>query len=285
MYRFLKFLSWGVQQVPCLLLEGFITCLSRFLFHCVRFRRRLMDSNLKKAFGEKLSQRERNHLAFSSLKSFITIIFEVLHARPGELASKVTLEFEGGEGLHFPKDSGVYMLCFHMGNWEVMCSAFSQKMRKTHYTVKKVGSTGVDSFVTERRLSNKFFPIKRRFKGDAYRQIKQALFQGEGIGFVTDQARPGEPYLPFFGHPAKTNTSFAAIWGRHPAPIYPMMAVRKSFGVHTLHIGKPLPPLSVLETKKSEKTILAQTQYLNEVTEEWIRKCPEQYFWMHNRWK
>ena len=97
-----------------------------------------------------------------------------------------------------------------------------------------------------------------------------------------DQARPGEPKLPFFGHPAKTNTSFAAICRRFRAPIVPSFVLRQSFNRHVQYF---LPEVSLEYTGDTDADILKQSTEFNAVVETCIRRCPEQYFWLHNRWK
>ena len=97
-----------------------------------------------------------------------------------------------------------------------------------------------------------------------------------------DQSRPGNPYLEFFGQPARTNTSFAAIWRRCPAPIIPGYIVRHEFGRHTVHF---LPEVTLDQTENEEEDILRHSRIMNGVIEGVVRQHPEQYFWMHNRWK
>ena len=109
-----------------------------------------------------------------------------------------------------------------MGNWEAMGAAWAL-VTPAHVLVKKVGSSSVDRFVSELRDRNGFLTVKRKKKGDGFSAIRDVLARGEIVGFVMDQARPGEPKLPFFGRPAKTNTSFAAIWRQDPGADRPRL--------------------------------------------------------------
>lgn len=97
-----------------------------------------------------------------------------------------------------------------------------------------------------------------------------------------DQSRPGEPKLPFFGRPAKTNTSLAGVWPANPVPIVPAFITRQSPTVHTLRF---FPPVTMTRSSDEKADVLANTETFNRVIEQMIRACPEQYFWMHNRWK
>ncbi|MCX6128205.1 MAG: lysophospholipid acyltransferase family protein, partial [Proteobacteria bacterium] len=117
---------------------------------------------------------------------------------------------------------------------------------------------------------------------DGMKGIREVLDRGEIVGFVIDQARPGEPRLPFFGTPAQTNTSFAAIWHRRQAPIVPGYMHRTAFGEHVLEFEKPLH-LDVSKDRAND--ILQHSELFNTVVERAVRKYPEHYFWLHNRWK
>ncbi|RZA10323.1 MAG: hypothetical protein EOP10_34985, partial [Proteobacteria bacterium] len=93
---------------------------------------------------------------------------------------------------------------------------------------------------------------------------------------------PGEPRLPFFSKPAKTNTSLAAIWGRRPSPVIVACMVRKEFGKHVLTIS-PCEGLRVSD--KPDEDVLYNAELFNRVVEANVRLHPEHYFWFHNRWK
>ncbi|MCX6131608.1 MAG: lysophospholipid acyltransferase family protein, partial [Proteobacteria bacterium] len=112
--------------------------------------------------------------------------------------------------------------------------------------------------------------------------IREVLARGEIVGFIIDQARPGEPRLPFFSKPAKTNTSLAAIWCRARAPIVPVFIHRQSFGHHIIECQ---PELVLQETASSADDIIHNSLIFNRVVETAVRRYPEHYFWFHNRWK
>src|SRR5690606_3301693 len=110
----------------------------------------------------------------------------------------------------------------------------------------------------------------------------RTLRRNEIVGFVLDQSRPGEPRLKFFSHPAKTNTSLAQIWRKWPAPVVPAYIVRRSVGCHD---GYFLPPLNLQKTTDPEDDIVINSTLFNRTLEKIISDHPDQYFWMHDRWK
>ena len=163
-----------------------------------------------------------------------------------------------------------------------MGATFSNRLVTSYILVKKVGKGSMADFVNRLRDKNNFRTVKRKNKGDGFNAIKEALSKEEAIGFVFDQSRPGEPKLPFFGTNAKTNTSLAAIWQKISAPIVPAYIERLSFAKHKLHILDEVPVTCV---DNGASDVIDQSKSYNLVVEAMIRRCPEQYFWMHKRWK
>lgn len=251
------------------------------IFDVTRLRRTLVLKNLTIAFPE-MSEAEKERVGRASVRNFALTALEVLRSRQVDIAGR--LKLQGDEHLRdaLAKGKGAYVLCFHLGNWEAMGAACTRFVVPSYVLVKKVGSDAVDAFVSELRQRYGFLTIMRKKKGDGFRMIKDTLARGEVVGFVMDQARPGEPKLPFFGVPAKTNTSFAAIWRRDPAPIVPGYIIRSDVGVHTVHF---LPEVVPTITDDMAADVLRHSTEFNAVVEQCVRTAPEHYFWMHNRWK
>jgi KDO2-lipid IV(A) lauroyltransferase len=251
-------------------------------FDLLRLRRATVLRNLKTAFGDEKSDEELTAIGRASVYNFMMTAFEFFRGYKTDIAGNV--EIRGREHIKgaLAQNRGVYILCFHMGNWEAMGAACTRNFAPSYVLVKKVGSPQVDRFVSELRDKHGFLTIKRRKKGDGYSGIRDALARNEIVGFVMDQARPGEPKLPFFGKPAKTNTSFAAIWRRVPAPIIPAFIHRTGVSRHILEF---FPEVTPVLTDDAEKDITDHSVLFNQVVEKYVRLCPEQYFWMHNRWK
>jgi len=252
-------------------------------YRVFKVRRRLILKNLETAFGTEKSPEERDKIGELSTYNFILTALEFLAERNGRLGEKVEI-VEGEEHLQdtVGKGEGVYILCIHMGSWEAMGGGLTRHGYRSHVIVKRVGSEKTDQFVKKLREKNGFFCIQRKNKGDAVKGILKTLKAGQVVGFVMDQARPGEPFLPFFDKPAKTNTSFAAIWRKIQAPIIPAYIIRTGVGEHKIYVR---PPVKLTTTDDAEKDVLEHSRLFNKVVESIIRKCPEQYFWMHNRWK
>lgn len=279
-----------------LTLKAFAACLGRLsdrfasllaaalavlVFDVFRLRRGLIIQNLGIAFPD-MTAAEKTRVGRASVENFALTAMELFRSKRHDIAGKISIS--GAEHMRgaLAEGRGAYILCFHLGNWEAMGAKCTRVFTPSYVLVKKVGHGGVDKFVSEMRAHNGFLTVKRQKKGDGFSAIKEILSRGEIVGFVMDQARPGEPKLPFFGRPAKTNTSFAAIWRRQPAPIVPAWIRRKRIGEHELQF---FPEVRPTVTDDAEADILRHSTEFNAIVEQHVRSCPEQYFWMHNRWK
>ncbi|WP_176736856.1 lysophospholipid acyltransferase family protein [Oligoflexus tunisiensis] len=283
MYYLMQLLSRTLGLLSPKSLERLAATLTFIVFDLLRLRRQLMLQNLERAFGTTRTVAEKETIARAAVFNFVQTLLETLSSPAYPLAQNI--ELRGSEHLYaaLAKGQGVYVLCFHMGNWEAMAAKVSQEFVPVYAVMKPIGSAGMNRFVEELRTRNGLNWIKRDKKGDGFRGIREVLQRKDIVGFIIDQARPGEPRLPFFGHPAKTNTSFAAIWRRMPAPIVPVHIHRVSFGRHVVTCE---PELTMVHQRGNVSgDILQNSQMFSEVVENIVRQYPEHYFWFHNRWK
>ena len=118
-------------------------------------------------------------------------------------------------------------------------------------------------------------------KGSVYRKMLRAMDAGLLIGFPMDQHRYGSPYVEFFGKPATTNESFAAIQRKQQLPVMLSYPVRTGLNRGKVVLEPFEIPSNDVDPKDPTETLVA----VNKALEAVIRKYPEQYFWLHNRWK
>lgn len=282
MHILLNIVSFMLSKLSSKNLERIAYGITFLFFKVFGLRRALILQNLDIVFGDQKTKAEKVQIGFESYYHFVLTSIEFLAERQGKLGDRVSIEGEQYLAEAKKQGQGAYILCIHMGSWEAMGSALTRLGYPSNVIVKKVGSEKMDRFINDLRRKNGFYSIVRKKKGDAVKGIKQALERNELVGFVMDQARPGEPLLPFFKKPAKTNTSFAAIHRRIPAPIIPVYITRVRAGEHRL---KVLPPLKLSDVEDPIVDVKSKSLAFNRVVEDMIMACPEQYFWMHNRWK
>jgi KDO2-lipid IV(A) lauroyltransferase len=116
------------------------------------------------------------------------------------------------------------------------------------------------------------------------RQILVALKNKEAVGILMDQntRRSKGIFVDFFNKPACTIPVIAVIALRYNVPVIPGFIVRTGFDTHTLYLG---PEIEIQRTGDAQKDIEVNTANFNKVIEDFIRRYPDQWFWIHNRWK
>lgn len=282
MYRIIKAFGRFLARRTPNTLDRMARVVAVLVFDVIRLRRRVILSNLALAFKDEFTPRERIRIGRASVYHFVLTIFEFLQSVENDLLANITVQgYVHGEPM-IKSGSGAYILCGHLGNWEACGGAGAKFGRPTHAIVKEVGAGAFNRLTDELRRKCGLIPIYRKPAGQALRAIKAALAQGDFVAFMLDQSRPGAPYVPFFDEPARTQTSLAVFARKFPAPILPVSIRRLSPGCHEITAW---PVLSIERTEDAEADVTRATQQFNAMLETMIRTAPEQYFWMHKRWK
>lgn len=282
MYYLLSTVSLIISFLPHNFLEWSARRLAFLCFAIFKIRRDVILSNLDIVYGDKLSEARKAEIGVRSWEHFLLTCIEFLYFRNGSLAAQVidadTESFRCALGAK----RGAYMIGIHMANWEAMASFISNELAPLHMVVKTVGGAGVNRFIKERRRINGLFGYERKSKGDAVRSMAKSLKQQAVVGFVMDQSYPGGKMLPLFGRPAKCNTSFSYIWRRFQAPVFVGYLERVGFGKFKAHF---FGPIELVVTEDKEADAVENIARINSEIEACIVTLPEQYFWLHDRWK
>ena len=153
--------------------------------------------------------------------------------------------------------------------------------RAKHTMRRAIKPAWLDAMVTRRFNEAGFGVFPKRGSLDA---MLERLAAGDAIVFPFDQhARPPDGIeVDFFGHPAWTFKSLAIIALATGAPVLPAASWREADGNHVLRFEEPLAPI---ECENTGEAIRRNTRAYNAVLERVILRCPEQWYWVHRRWK
>ncbi|QNH54568.1 lysophospholipid acyltransferase family protein [Selenomonas timonae] len=175
---------------------------------------------------------------------------------------------------------GAIFATSHSGNWELMGGAFACAGLPIVGVAKKQSAQGMDRFINEYRALVGMHITYQTGVREMFRMIDSGWI----IGLISDQdpsLRDGV-IVDFFGQPTNAFTGAAAIARRCGVPIFPVFIHREPNGHHILTVD---PPILVEKTDDRAADVLRVTQIVNTRIEEWIRTYPEEWFWLHDRWK
>jgi KDO2-lipid IV(A) lauroyltransferase len=271
----------AICVAPRRLVDGVAVCCGLVAWHVLRVRRKVVLTNLRIAYPE-WTESTRNKVGRASVISLMRTCFEFLDAQ--RLMKVAQLECQGEERLDgaLAKGQGVYILCCHLGNWELMCQYGAVRFKPVHVVVKPVGKGPMAQLVEQMRARRGMNVIRRDSDRVATMGIFRALRDGHIVGFMADQRRSKGLVVPFFGRDCHTNASLVQLWQRKPAPIVPVSLVRTGFDRFRFVVWPELAPDPGLCGSEDG---IGLVRAMNEVIEKMVDARPEQYFWMHRRWK
>lgn len=253
------------------------------LFYQFSSRQRLIAlHNLKNSYPEK-SIWELKKIAkgvYRNLALTAADFFEIPYIDKNNLHEWV--ELEGFENLERAKaqGKGVLSIVAHFGNWELMTAAIPLASGPMHIIYRPLDSQVMEDVVAWMRTHKGNFLIP---KEGATKTVRRLLEKGQVIGILNDQnvsAAEGI-FVNFFNRPACTSPGTAYMALRTGAPIIAGYLFRKDDGKYKFVID----PVEVINTGDFEKDLIANTQKFTSIVENIVRAHPDQWFWIHQRWK
>lgn len=248
-----------------------------FAFDVLRLRRAVTLDNLRLALGGEYGEDELIRIARESYVNIGTTFAEIaINARmKPHIREIVDLTAITPLREAFEQGRGVIMLTCHYGSWEYAGYAVAEAGMPLTAVGKTQSNPMVDRFLISQRERMDIGVVA---KGAQVKELVKRLRRGEVIALVSDQdaGRRGI-MVPFFGHPASTPSGAASLALKYNAPVVVNICERTAPGAYTL-LCHALP-------YDEYETVESLTTRMNEAVEQIIRRHPEQYFWMHKRWK
>ncbi len=172
------------------------------------------------------------------------------------------------------------ILTAHLGNFDLQAMAVARRGYQVLIVSKPLRNKALERLWMDERASS---GLRISLHRNALREILRALAHGDIVGFVLDQhARTDAVWVPFFGRPAATLRSLAVIAQRTGAPVVPMFTWRLPDGTHVVEAQ---PAVETETAGDSDASALHNTARYSAVVEAAVRARPEQWTWIHRRWK
>lgn len=253
-------------------------------FRLDRRHREIVRRNLAFAYGEELRPAARERLArevFRQFARFAWEVVELLVLPREEIKRRVVIVGEEHFQAALAEGRGLLVIGAHAGNWEYTVAGFALQYQPLAVVARDLSQPWLRPLA--RRLRERWGNIminKRR----ALREIVSHLGHNRIVGVVMDQNTASAEGLlvDFFGQPARTTPVAAILARRRGVPVIPGFSRRLPDGRHLLAF---LPPLPLERTEDVEGDIRRHLQAQSRAVEAWVRAAPEQWLWLHRRWK
>jgi Kdo2-lipid IVA lauroyltransferase/acyltransferase len=182
----------------------------------------------------------------------------------------------------YARGKGVLFLTAHFGAWELSAFAHSLHGHWLHVVMRPMDNQYLDRLIQSYRTMH---GNKTVGKDDFVRGLLAAMKAGEVVGILmdTNMTPPQGVFVDFFGVPACTASGLARIALRTDAAVVPGFTIwDQALGKYRLRFD---PAVELVRTGDLEVDIVTNTQKFTKVIEDYVRKYPEQWLWVHRRWK
>lgn len=289
-------MSGWIQKLECVLLDRVAAAAAGAAYGT---RRRAASLLATATYGLLRIRRDyvrtaiKSHLSLDdgASESLARLVYRSFFENALEMASLPFLtaeELQGkfvAEGMEHLREAhalgrGVVIVSGHYGLWELVPPWLCLNGFRMTTVVRRQDNPEVDAW---------FERMRRRFgalttdSGFGLREILRTLRKGDLLGLMSDQnAGDRGCFVNFLGEQASTVVGPAQIAMRSRAPIVALAAHRRGRGPHCLEILPAINPENFTDDEDGRTRL---TQYLTGLLETWVRKRPDQWFWLHRRWK
>ncbi|MGH7554863.1 MAG: lysophospholipid acyltransferase family protein [Longimicrobiales bacterium] len=256
--------------------------LGRLAYRPFGFRRRIVEDNLRRAFPDcdmdwvrLTAAASYEHFARETIAQLRSAQFS-----SDQIVARTT--FEGWDALQdaVRAGNGVVIVAGHLGNWEMGAAAVAARGVPTDVVVQRQSNPLSDHLIVQSRAGIGLGIIDRRH---AAKLALRSLRAGRTVAFVSDQdAGKDGVFVPFFGRLASTHRGAALMAIRTGAPLFLGVPLRVAAGPrYVIRIREILTDRSGQLDEAVQRLTAAYTALLESA----IRSAPDQYLWLHRRWK
>ena len=246
-------------------------------------RRAMALQNLAIAFPD-LPPSERRRLGRRSFQHLGMVAAEVCRALRDPLeATLAQVDVEGIEHVRavMATHGRALVITAHLGNWELLALAYRLSGVPLSVVVRPLDMPLLDGVIHRLRNAAGATMIDKR---EAVRPVLEALRRGGLVAILLDQnaSRREGVFVPFFGRAASTSRSVATLALRTGTPVLPLFIRREPDGRHRITVWPAIVPEA---GPSNEDAIVELTRRCTEAIENAIRHAPDQWMWMHARWR
>lgn len=287
-YAIVKGVLLLTKLLPKSAIYGLCKALAALIFHIDPKRRYITLTNLERAhMGD--TEAKRLILAkkiYESVGILVAEIFLMMQNRLNldAMVSNYDEAIAIIDNLFKTRERGTLFLTAHFGNWELL----AHFVAKHGYPLLVISRKGNNSLIEERLTTpfRKLYGNDLAYKEQAISAIVKTLKRKGIAGMLIDQKAggPNSVQTTFFGNSVDTVTSTALLKLRYDPAVVPLFMARQRDGRYKMIMGS-CAEIDLPDTLSNDEKIARLTQHYNDIIEEVVRAYPEQWFWMHDRWR
>jgi len=284
-FGFVWLLVRGLGILPRGVARAFGAGIGLFCFHLLGRLRKTGLRNLQIAYPEKTTEEHTHTLRSLYLGLGHQIAeFSCMSRYTAEFAREHVFRYEGLE--HFlaarEQGKGTLVLTGHLGAWELSSFVHSLVGYPMGMVIRRLDNPLVDEFVNRIRCLH---GNRVLHKDDFARGLLRAMAKNETVGILmdTNMTPPQGVFVPYFGVPACTASGLARVARATGATVIPgFLLWSEAEKRYVLHFGAAL---DIVRTEDAEADVLTNTTLFTSTIERYVRSAPEQWLWLHRRWK
>lgn len=285
LYSSIKMLIHLLAQIPRRVMNRAAVPLGLLWYYLDRHHRAIARDNMARAFGNEIRKEDLDQLVRANFIQLTTVVLESPSLLKLDLQNLDTYAtFSGSRHLKsaLSRRKGILFLTAHLGNWELMALATTLNFDfSCHLLVRPLDFPSIDRILTEIRCrtGNKVLDKIR-----SAREIGHILDRNEILAMLNDQNASWYDgvLVPFFGRNAWTYKGFALFALRYDPVVLPIFNIRRKDGRYTILFDEPV---SLIRTGNINTDLIENTALFNKIIEKHIRMAPDNWLWVHRRWR
>ncbi len=252
-------------------------------YYLLRRERRKTLANLKVAYGREKCDEERARIARAVFVNLGRTMFELAsYPRFNSRNIHRVVSMEGKEIIdrELRRGKGIIIITGHIGNWELIPTYFVALGYTGGVVARKVYFEKYERLLSRLRRSKGF---RIFYRDESPKHILKALKNNEVVGILADQdvRKLDGVFVDFFGTHAYTPTAPVLLATKSGAPLIPSRIIREG-RTHRIVIEEPI---ELRSTGDNDSDLVYNTQQWSRHIERYVREHPEQWVWMHRRWR
>lgn len=273
-----------IKFTPKFIINPILNFLAFLIYSVDKKHRKIAKVNLDLAYEDRISEEEKTNITKKCYKNLIYTLADFIKnqgASKEEVLEKVS--FENSEIIEnaISENKRIILLTAHYGNWELLSLSIAAKFTPLAVVGRDLDSEVMNKILTKNREQ---FDIELLSKSGAMKGMVKSLKSNRPVGLLVDQnTKDTEGILiDFFGKKARHTPSIAVLAKKFDAVIIPAFIQNKNDGDFVVKFFEAIP---VDYTDNKEEDIRKCVQAQADVTQKIIEDKPEEWFWLHQRWK